>query len=42
MVSKALQTAAEQIGFTYVDKTSAKQSYLYGVYGDYLITLHDS
>lgn len=42
MVSKALQAAAEEIGFTYVEKASAKQAYLYGVYGDYLITLHDS
>ena len=42
MVSKALQAVAEEVGFTYVEKTNAKQSYLYGIYGDYLITLHDS
>ena len=42
MVSKALQAAAADIGFTYVEKDSAKQAYLYGVYGDYLTTLHDS
>lgn len=42
MVSKSLQLAAEELGFTYAEKANAKLSHMYGVYGDYLITLYDS
>lgn len=38
MVSKALQTAAEELGFTYVPD----KGYIYGVYGGYLVTLTDA
>ena len=42
MVSKSLQLAAEELGFTYAEKANAKLSHMYGVYGGYLITLYDS
>ena len=38
MVSKALQTASEERGFTYVPD----KGYVYGVYGGYLVTLTDA
>ena len=42
MVSKSLQLVAEDLGFTYAEKANAKLSHMYGVYGDYLISLYDS
>ncbi len=38
MVSKALQEAGGELGFTYVPE----KGYLYGVYGGYLVTLTDA
>lgn len=40
MISNALRSAAEGIGFTYTSGKSGKDS-LYGVYGGYLVTLYD-
>ena len=40
MISNALRSAAEGIGFTYAAGKSGKDS-LYGVYGGYLVTLYD-
>lgn len=41
MISNALRSAAEGIGFTYAADASGKDS-LYGVYGGYLVTLYDA
>lgn len=40
MISNALRSAAEGIGFTYAAGKAGKDS-LYGVYGGYLVTLYD-
>lgn len=42
MISKTFQAAAEGIGFQFTEKESADKSYLYGVYGGYLVTLTES
>lgn len=42
MVSKALQAASEELGFTYVEKNTSEGTHMYGLYGGYLTTLYDS
>ncbi len=42
MISKSLRAAAEGIGLTYVENNTADKTYIYGVYGGYLMTLYDS
>ena len=42
MVSKALQSAAEELGFSYVEKSVSDKTHMYGIYGGYLTTLYDS
>lgn len=42
MVSKTLQSAAENLGFTYVVKNTSDKNHMYGVYGGYLTSLYDS
>lgn len=42
MISKALRSAAEGIGFTYAEAARSGRDSLYGVYGGYLVTLYDS
>lgn len=42
MVSKALLSAAENLGLTYVEKSTAERNHMFGIYGGYLISLYDS
>jgi len=42
MVSKVLQNAAENLGFSYVEKNVSDKTHMFGVYGGYLTTLYDS
>ncbi len=42
MISKALRTTAEGIGFTYTEAAKSGKDSLYGVYGGYLVTLYDA
>lgn len=42
MVSKALQSAAEELGFSYVEKSNSDKTHMYGIYGGYLTTLYDA
>lgn len=43
MVNKMLKSAGQEVlGLTFVDKNPADDSYLYGVYGGYLLSLYDS
>ncbi len=42
MVSKALQSAAEELGFSYVEKNQSDKTHMFGVYGGYLTTLYDA
>ncbi len=42
MVSKALQSAAEELGFSYVEKNNSDKIHMYGIYGGYLTTLYDT
>lgn len=42
MISQALRSAAEEIGFTYAEASRAGKDSLYGIYGGYLVTLYDT